>query len=166
MRAHQSKGSASSSVTRGPGFVTASLATRSPWLKILRFAVLVTAAALVVMAIIAVITSGGTGLVSALIGWAVVALFFGVSLLVGHFAGKDQSSGAIGVFLATYVIKVLGFGAVLAFFAIPSWMSPPWFLISAVVTVLLWQASEVLAFSRTRMQIFPDPELTQGGQHE
>ncbi len=36
-------------------------------------------------------------------------LFFGISLLVGHFVGRNNPSGAIGIFVATYFIKVVGF---------------------------------------------------------
>ncbi|HEV7167195.1 MAG TPA: hypothetical protein VGN49_04405 [Micrococcaceae bacterium] len=145
---------------RGAGYrappLAASGPTASPWMRILKYCLAVTAAVLVAVAVISGIASGAHAALSAAIGWLVVVVFFGISLLVGHFAGRNASSGAIGVFMATYVVKVVCFGAILAFFALPGWMDPAWFLISAVATVVIWQGTEVYTFARTRVLIFHD----------
>lgn len=85
-------------------------------------------------------------------------LFFGVSLLVGHFVGRGNPSGAIGMFVATYFIKVVGFAVVLFVIGAPEWLHGRWFVTGAVVAVVLWQAAEIHGFSRARLQIYNDPE--------
>ena len=85
-------------------------------------------------------------------------LFFGISLLVGHFVGRNNPSGAIGVFVATYFIKVVGFAAVLFVLGAPAWLHARWFVAGAVTAVVLWQAAEIFGFSKARLQIYNDPE--------
>jgi ATP synthase protein I len=83
--------------------------------------------------------------------------FFAISLLIGHFAGKNNPSGAIGLFVATYFVKVVGFAVVLFAIGAPEWLSGRWFLIGAVVAVVTWQAAEIYGFSKARLQIYNDP---------
>jgi ATP synthase protein I len=87
-----------------------------------------------------------------------VMLFFGISLLVGHFVGRSNPSGAIGMFVATYFIKVVGFAVVLFLIGAPAWLHGRWFLIGAVAAVVLWQAAEIYGFSKARLQIYNEPE--------
>ncbi|MFT4468453.1 hypothetical protein ACMX2H_00960 [Arthrobacter sulfonylureivorans] len=146
------------------GAIGASGPTRSPWLKILRASLTAsgTAAALIIVA--AAILAGPAGAVSALLGAVLVMLFFAISLLVGHFVGRTNPSGAIGAFIATYIIKVVGFGAALFLIGTPDWLERTWFFIAAVAAVVVWQAAEVFAFSRTRHQLYADPEPEDGQQ--
>jgi ATP synthase protein I len=140
------------------GYVTASGPTATLWLNILKKCLLVSGAAVVIMAILALIFKGAAGVGSVVFGAVVVVAFFGLSLLVGHFYGKRNPSGAIGVFIVTYLVKVVGFAAVLFALGAPSWLSGPWFAITAVVVVVLWQATEVVTFGKQRLQLYNDPE--------
>jgi len=70
----------------------------------------------------------------------------------------------IGAFIATYIIKVVGFGAALFVIGTPDWLERTWFFIAAVAAVVVWQAAEVFAFSRTRHQLYADPEPEDGQQ--
>ncbi|WP_330059156.1 hypothetical protein [Paenarthrobacter sp. Z7-10] len=110
-----------------------------------------------VVALISGLTAGAAAALSAVFGAGVVVLFFTLSLLVGHYVGRRNPSGAIGVFLVTYLVKIVGFAAVLYFIGTPGWLNGTWFFICAVATVLVWQAVEVFVFSRTRHQLFNDP---------
>jgi ATP synthase protein I len=92
------------------------------------------------------------------LGSALVVLFFAISLLIGHVVGRRNPSGAIGAFIATYVLKVVGFGAALFIIGTPDWLQTTWFFIAAVVSVVVWQITEVFTFSRVRYQIYDDPE--------
>jgi ATP synthase protein I len=109
----------------------------------------------------AVVLDGVTGAVSTALGGLLVMLFFGISLLVGHFVGRSNPSGAIGVFVATYFIKVVGFAAVLFLIGAPEWLHGRWFLIGAVAAVILWQAAELYGFSKARLQIYNDPTTSE-----
>ncbi len=130
--------------------------TASPWLDILRKCLLVTGAAAVLVSAAAGLTAGGGGAFSAAFGYAVVAAFFGISLLIGHFAGKTNPSGALGLFAVTYAIKVVGFAAVLFLLGTPPWLESTWFFGAAVGSVVLWQIVEVYVFSKARHQLYND----------
>lgn len=136
--------------------VSASGPTRSLWLRILWRCLLVTGSALLVAVIVAFVLQGSSGAASAVFGYAVVALFFGVSLLIGHFVGRSNPSGALGIFIVTYAIKVVGFAAVLFFIGAPPWLERVWFFGSAVGAVVLWQIVEVAVFARSRHQLYDD----------
>lgn len=132
--------------------------TPSLWLHLLKRSCIAAAAGLLLCAIPAALLNGASGAVSAVLGGFLVMLFFGISLLVGHFVGRRNPSGAIGAFVATYFVKVVGFAVILFAIGAPEWLHGRWFLIGAVVAVVLWQAAEIHGFSKARLQIYNDPE--------
>ncbi|PYI68689.1 hypothetical protein CVV68_05155 [Arthrobacter livingstonensis] len=139
------------------GLVAASGPDATPWLNILKKCLLVAAAATAALAIGALIVTGWPGVGSVVFGSVVVVAFFGLSLLVGHIYGSKNPSGAIGVFMVTYLVKIVGFAAILFTLGTPTWLNGPWFATAGVVVVLLWQATEVVTFSRQRLQLYNDP---------
>lgn len=149
---------AESGPASGNGHVGASGPTRSLWLHLLKLSSAAAAAGLVLCAVFAAVVDGTAGAVSGVLGGLLVMLFFGISLLVGHFVGRTNPSGAIGVFVATYFIKVVGFAAVLFVVGAPQWLHGRWFVAGAVTAVVLWQAAELYGFSKARLQIYNDPE--------
>jgi ATP synthase protein I len=146
----------------GKGPVGVSGPTRSLWLGLLGISSAVSAAALVLAGIVAVTLNGWAGLLSSSFGGLLVMAFFGISLLIGHFVGRNNPSGAIGLFVATYFVKVIGFAVVLFAVGAPDWLHGRWFLIGAVVAVVTWQAAEIYGFSKARLQIYNDPEPDKG----
>jgi ATP synthase protein I len=134
----------------------------SLWLRLLVLSMLSATAATAVTCIIAAIMNGGQGALSTAFGAALVMLFFGISLLIGHFVGRNNPSGAVGLFVATYFVKVIGFAVVLFAIGAPEWLHGRWFLIGAVVTVVFWQAAEIYGFSKARLQIYNDPAEQEG----
>ncbi|MBG6223591.1 ATP synthase protein I [Arthrobacter sp. CAN_A2] len=139
-----------------PTLSPASGPTTSPWLRILaRSAAAGTATAVVLAAVALLVSSPAAGL-SVLFGAALVMTFFGISLLIGHFTGRTNPSGALGLFAVTYAIKVVGFGAVLFLFGTPGWLERTWFFWGALATVIVWQVAEVVAFSRLRTPLYND----------
>lgn len=130
--------------------------TGSLWLRILVRCMVVTGAALVVAVAVAYMVHGGSAAASAAFGYLVVALFFAVSLLIGHFVGRSNPSGALGIFIVTYGVKVVGFAAVLFFVGAPQWLDRTWFFGTAVGAVVLWQLVEVAVFARARHQLYND----------
>lgn len=149
------------SAARGPVEVSGPSAT--PWLNILKMCLLVSAGAVLILAVLALVFTGWPAVGSVAFGAVVVMAFFGLSLLVGHIYGKKNPSGAIGVFMITYLVKVVGFAVILFTLGAPSWLNGPWFATAGVVVVLLWQATEVVTFSRQRLQLYNDPADTDGG---
>src|SRR5919107_979574 len=149
---------AESGPASGNGNVGASGPTPSLWLNLLKRSSIAAGAGLSLCAVPAAVLEGGTGALSSTSGGLLVMLFFGISLLVGHFVGRSNPSGAIGVFVATYFIKVVGFAAVLFVVGAPAWLHGRWFVAGAVTAVVLWQAAEIYGFSKARLQIYNDPE--------
>ncbi|UUL75036.1 hypothetical protein NG819_11260 [Pseudarthrobacter sp. Fe7] len=149
---------AESGPASGNGPVGTSGPTRSLWLNLLKRSAIAATAGLVLCAVPAGLLNGATGAVSNFLGGLLVMIFFGISLLVGHFVGRSNPSGAIGMFVATYFIKVVGFAVVLFVIGAPEWLHGRWFVIGAVVAVVLWQAAEIHGFSKARLQIYNDPK--------
>ena len=149
---------ADSGLPSGNGSVGVSGPTRSLWLRLLLLSSAAGAGAIVLTGIPALILDGANGVLSSTFGGLLVMLFFAISLLVGHFMGRNNPSGAIGLFVATYFVKVVGFAVVLFVVGAPAWLHGRWFVIGAVATVVLWQVAEVYGFSKARLQIYNDPE--------
>ena len=127
------------------------------WLRLLVLSSAVSAAGLLVTAVIAAVMNGGLGALSVICGGALVIVFFAISLLAGHFVGRNNPSGAIGLMVALYFVKVVVFGVVFLVLGAPGWLHGRWFVTAAVVTVVLWQIAELYAFSRARLLIFNVP---------
>ena len=142
----------------GNGNVGASGPTPSLWLHLLKLSSIASAFGLLLCAVLALLLDGMDGALSSTSGGLLVMLFFGISLLVGHFVGRTNPSGAIGMFVATYFVKVVGFAVVLFVVGAPQWLDGRWFVAGAVTTVVLWQAAEVYGFSKARLQIYNDPQ--------
>ncbi len=149
---------ADSGPSSGNGSVGVSGPTRSLWLRLLAVSSAAGAGAIILAGIPAAILNGPDGVMSSSLGGLLVMAFFAISLLVGHFMGRNNPSGAIGMFVATYFVKVVGFAVVLFVIGAPAWLHGRWFLIGAVATVVLWQAAEIYGFSKARLQIYNDPE--------
>lgn len=147
----------------GDGRMGVSGPTKSLWLRLLALSSAAAGGALLLTGLAALLLEGAEGMLSCLFGGALVMAFFAISLLIGHFAGRNNPSGAIGLFTATYFIKVVGFAVVLFAIGAPEWLSGRWFLTGAVVSVVLWQAAEIYGFSKARLQIYNDPEIKEGG---
>jgi ATP synthase protein I len=145
------------------GTGAASGPTSSLWLRLLVISSAAAASALLLTAVAAAIFNGGSGALSGLFGGAVVMVFFAISLAIGHIVGRNNPSGAIGMFVATYFVKVVGFGVVLFLLGEPAWLHERWFLIGAVVAVVAWQTAEIIGFAKARLQLYDEPQTTESG---
>ena len=147
--------SARNSAVRGQ--LTASGPTASPSWNILKKCLAVDGIAVAMMVVLAFIFTDADGVFSVLFGSALVVAFFGLSLLVGHIFSQRMPEAVMGIFVMTYFVKVVGFAAVLFAMGTPGWLNKPWFAGAAVACVLIWQATEVVIFSRQRFLFFNDP---------
>ncbi|WP_181036433.1 hypothetical protein [Arthrobacter sp. B1805] len=138
--------------------VTASGATASPWLGILARSAASGGAIALLLAVVAAFVTSPAAALSVGFGAVVVIAFFGISLLIGHYTGRTNPSGALGLFAVTYAIKVVGFAAVLFFLGTPGWLDRTWFFSGALATVIAWQVAEVFAFSRVRTPLYDDAD--------
>jgi len=143
--------------------VAVSRSASSLWLRLLLISSAAAVLALAVTSVVAAVMNGGQGVLSVAFGGVLVMAFFAISLLIGHFVGRDNPSGAVGLFVATYFVKVVGFAVVLFVLGAPAWLHGRWFVIGAVVAVVSWQAAEIYGFSKARLQIYNDPAAGKGG---
>ncbi|MBG6083639.1 hypothetical protein [Zhihengliuella flava] len=130
--------------------------TTQPWLRLLRASALVITIATVAAILPAGLISGLNAVYSVLAAAALVVVFFGITLLIGHFVGLRHPRAALGAFMAGYLVKVVGFGAVVFLMGTPDWLVREWFLGAAVGAVIVWQATEMVVFSRFRFQLYDD----------
>jgi ATP synthase protein I len=135
----------------------------SLWLRLAGLCTGVTVALGVILALVAWLSTDAAAAGSVLFSSAVVIAFFAISLLVGHLVGRRNPAGAIGVFAVVYLVKIVGFAALLIWIGTPAWINPPWFGGTGIATVVVWQVVELWGFSRVRLQIFNDPEEGSGG---
>ncbi|MFQ4147315.1 hypothetical protein AAGW05_01230 [Arthrobacter sp. LAPM80] len=145
------------------GLLTASGPSASPSWNILKKCLLVDGIAVVAMVLAAFILTDMHGVLSVLSGSLLVIAFFGLSLLVGHIVSRRMPSAVMGAFVLTYIVKVVGFAAVLLALGIPDWLNKPWFAGAAVVCVLVWQATEVVIFSKQRFLVFDESAVPAPG---
>jgi ATP synthase protein I len=121
-----------------------------------RSAALCSVVAVAMVAICAAV--GGTkGLYGALIGVAIVAVFFGISVVAVSRAAKVSPMLMMAVAMATYVIKILAFMVVLVLLRHVTVFNPRMLGFTAVVLILAWSAAQVVTMMRTKM-LYVTPE--------
>lgn len=130
----------------------------SLWLGMLRQCLLYCAWVIVPLSVAAGVVSGWSGLGSSLFAAVVVMAFSSITLLIGHSAGPEKPMQAMGLFIAAYAVKVVGFGALLLIPGRPDWLVGSWFLVAALGAVLAWQAAELRLFAASRQLLYADDE--------
>jgi hypothetical protein len=125
---------------------------------------IVTAALLVVGAIAGFLAAGLTGLVSALLGVLVAAIFLaitGISILIANRWFGDPLYVPIffGVVLGGWLVKFVVFLVLLFALRGQPWVDPIVFFVAVVVSVLAALAVDVVTLLRMRMPHASDVEL-------
>ncbi len=112
--------------------------------QIVRRSVLTTAAVGVVMIILSVVLSGIKGLLGAVLGVALVAVFFGISVLAVGRAARRGPQAMMITALTTYVVKILLLLFFVVRFAGSTAFSSRLFGLTALACILAWSASQVV----------------------
>ncbi|HEX6934561.1 MAG TPA: hypothetical protein VF162_20625 [Streptosporangiaceae bacterium] len=103
-----------------------------------------TAAIGAVMIVVSVAVGGAKGLIGAVLGIALVAVFFGISVIaVGRAARKSPQAMMITA-LTTYIVKILLLMFLVARFAGTTAFSSRLFGVTALACILAWSASQVV----------------------
>jgi|GEM_PF-470339 ATP synthase protein I len=118
---------------------------------IVRRSVVTTAAAGVVMAVISLAVGGGKGLLGSVLGIALVAVFFAISVVAVGRAAKVSPQAMMITAMTTYLLKIL----VLLFFVVRFDSSTTFntrlFGLTALACILAWSASQVVWSLRLKM---------------
>ena len=126
---------------------------------IVRRSVVTTAAAGVVMAVICLAVGGSKGLLGAILGIALVAVFFAISVVAVGRAAKVSPQAMMITAMTTYIAKILILIFFVVRFASSTTFNTRLFGLTAIVCILAWTASQVTWSLRLKIPyVEPDGE--------
>lgn len=111
--------------------------------QIVRRSAVTTAAVAALMAVASLIAAGTRGVVGAVLGTALVAAFFGISVFAVGRAARHSPQAMMITALSTYVIKILILLFFVVRFAGTTAFSSRLFGLTALACILAWSASQV-----------------------
>ena len=127
--------------------------------RILRRSAAMTAAVAAVMVALSTAIGGGKGALGALLGTAIVAAFFAISVFAVGRAAKVSPQAMMITAMATYIAKILALLLFVARFRNSTAFNPRLFGLTAIVCILTWSASQVTWSLRLKIPyVEPDGE--------
>src|ERR1700739_1376877 len=101
---------------------------------------------------------GVKGLYGALIGVAIVAVFFGLSVLVVGRAARVSPQAMMVAAMITYVVKIVGLAVVVSVLHGMTSFSDRALGLTALGCILVWSAAQVVTAMKVKM-IYVEPEV-------
>jgi len=127
--------------------------------RILRRSAAMTAAVAAVMVALSTAIGGGKGALGALLGTAIVAAFFAISVFAVGRAARVSPQAMMITAMATYIAKILALLLFVARFRNSTAFNPRLFGLTAIVCILAWSASQVTWSLRLKIPyVEPDGE--------
>jgi ATP synthase protein I len=127
---------------------------------VVRRAAVPTALGALVMVAVSAALIGVKGLVGALLGVAIVALFLGISIAVVGWAARIGPPAMMIAALATFLVKIVGLAVVVSSLQGTTAFSTRTLGFTAIGCILLWSAAQVIAAMRVKM-LYVDPDAKQ-----
>jgi ATP synthase protein I len=124
---------------------------------IIRRAGALTAVAAAVMVAVCAALGGVKGLYGALIGVAIVAVFFGLSVLVVGRAARISPQAMMVAAMVTYVVKIVGLAVVVSILHGMTAFSDRALGFTALGCILVWSAAQVVTAMKVKM-LYVEPE--------
>jgi len=118
---------------------------------VLRRSVLATAVAAVIMVAVSGAVSGVKGLVGALLAVALVAAFFGISVLVVSRAARRSQQAAMIAAISTYLAKIVVLLFFVARFSGTTAFSGKLFGLTAIACILVWTGAQAVNSMRLKV---------------
>jgi ATP synthase protein I len=118
---------------------------------IVRRAGLITAAAAVIMVAVSTALVGTKGLYGALIGVALVAVFFGISVLVVGRAARISPQAMMAAAMISYVVKIVALAVVVSTLHGVTAFSGRALGFTALGCILVWSATQVITTIKVKM---------------
>ena len=129
-----------------------------------RRAAVPTALAAVLMVALSAGLVGTKGLVGALIGVALVIVFFGISIVVVGRAARVSQPAMMIAALASFLVKIVALAVVMSSLRGTTAFSTRSLGFTAIVCVLVWGAAQTVAAMRVRLlYVEPDGKAVQRG---
>jgi len=124
---------------------------------IIRRAGVLTAAAAAIMVAVCAALAGTRGLIGALIGVAIVTVFFGISVLVVGRAARISPQAMMAAAMITYVVKIVALAVVVSALNGTTAFSTRALGFTAIGCVLVWGAAQVITTIKLKM-LYVEPE--------
>ncbi len=124
---------------------------------IVRRAGALTAAAAAVMVAVSAALAGVKGLYGALIGVAIVAVFFGISVLVVGRAARVSPQAMMVAAMVTYLVKIVALAVVVSTLHGMTAFSDRALGFTAIGCILVWSAAQVITAIKIKM-LYVEPE--------
>jgi ATP synthase protein I len=127
--------------------------------RIVRRSAAVGAVAAAIMAVLAAVLGGSKGLIGALLAVVVVALFFGISVVVVSRAARISPQAMMGAAIATYIIKIVLLLIFVGQFQDTTAFNPKAFGLTALGCILAYTGAQVIWSMKLKMlYVEPDRE--------
>ncbi len=117
----------------------------------------VTAAAALIMVVLSTILGGTKGLVGSVIGVALVAVFFAISITAVGRAAKVSPQAMMITALTSYLVKILILAFLSAKFSSTTAFNGRLFGLTAIVCVLVWSFAQVFWSLRLKV-LYVEPD--------
>jgi ATP synthase protein I len=127
---------------------------------VVRRAAIPTALGALVMVAVGAALVGVKGLVGALLGVAIVALFLGISIAVVGWTARISQSAMMVAALATFLVKIVALAVVVSSLEGTTAFSTRTLGFTAIGCILLWSAAQVIAAMRVKM-LYVEPGAKQ-----
>src|SRR6516165_11889264 len=124
---------------------------------IIRRAGALTAAAAAVMVAVSAALAGVKGLYGALIGVAIVAVFFGLSVLIVGRAARISPQAMMVAAMATYLVKIVALAIVVTALHGMTAFSDRALGLTAIGCILVWSAAQVITAVKIKM-LYVEPD--------
>jgi ATP synthase protein I len=129
--------------------------------RVIRWSIALTSVVAAAAVVLCAVLGGAKGTYGSLIGVGVVAVFFGISILVVGRAAKISPMAMMVAALASYIVKVIAFMIVLASLAHSTAFNGRMLGFTALVCILTWCTAQVVTMMRTKMLYVTPEEMGQ-----
>src|SRR6266496_1589782 len=136
-----------------------SLVMLAKYATVVRRAGALTAVAAAIMVAISAALVGVKGLIGALIGVAIVTVFFGISVLVVGRAARKSPQAMMVAALVTYLVKIVLLAVVVSSLNGTTAFSTRTVGFVAIGCILVWSAAQVITAIKVKM-LYVEPEQT------
>jgi ATP synthase protein I len=124
---------------------------------IVRRAGALTAIAAAIMVGVSAALVGTKGLIGALVGVAVVTVFFGISVLVVGWAARVSPQAMMVAALVTYLVKIVALAVVVSALNGTTAFSTRTLGFTAIGCILVWSAAQVITAIKIKM-LYVEPD--------
>ena len=133
-------------------------------LRIVRGAVLATAAVGAIVVVVAALVAGASGVWGALLGTGLAIAFFAITIVAVSAAARVANELMLPVALGTYLVKIVGIALALFLLRDTTAFDRPTFAIATVVGAVVFMTAEmrIAVRSRTPYVTTPNGERTPG----